>query len=163
MCTFLLASLVCEQASATDWCTGQPLPPKAELRAALKAKQLYRHDYWFRINPRHGGVQYWWDLNRQPTIVYCILDDDQQPPNHRHQQCVGLGSGGCLQGWVDRSIGRYYDEYFGLTIVNEHERDTRFVTLYSDAKLHGQLRLKGRGVKHRHTVRHHVRHGGKPR
>ena len=103
---------------STDWCSKEPLSATAKL---LFADQ--------KLDPQHGTGGRYWEEADLPVRVWCFVRDDQNPP--RTQQCVGLGSDNCLQGWVDRYVGNFKGLNW-LIFDNQHSRDTRYLTLYSE-------------------------------
>lgn len=128
-----LSLLIITEAKAIDWCTETPLP--SDWEEQVKQNKLFVNWKDAPLGPKNGWGNNFWPENRKPTIVWCMARDDQHPP--RVGQCIGVGTTDkCLQGWLGREAwdnSEFWHNAAVFQAYNQHERDTRFMTLISDA------------------------------
>lgn len=103
------------RALATEWCSADPKPATAKVVFDPTHVDLVLHKTYF------------WEDADLPKRTWCFVRDNFG----RSGQCVGLGSGNCLQGWVDRQVGSFQGQTW-LHFINQHSTDVRYVTLWRD-------------------------------
>lgn len=104
------------RALSTEWCSADPKPATAKIVFdPARDVDLVLHRTYF------------WEDADLPSRTWCFVRDDFG----RSGQCVGLGSGNCLQGWVDRKVGSFQGQTW-LQFTNQHSTDARYVTLWRD-------------------------------
>jgi hypothetical protein len=129
-------------ASATDWCTTDPLPPPPNTPPIAGSRTLQDNNHRERPN---AFIAPWWKNSHLPNKVWCQVS---QSPGEV-VSCPGVGRSDCgPYPYMMRNLDIVHSPGETILIIeNQHETDTRYVTIYSDyvnPGLHGYLKKECR-------------------
>jgi len=121
----IFLGFMAETASATDWCTRDPLPPGTPVVCTKALRDNYHKR---RTN---DFIEVAWKNSDLSKKVWCKAKQDRGPEVY----CEGIKRSDCgpypylMRNPITPAAGQT-----GIRISNEHEEDTRYVAIYADVK-----------------------------